>query len=233
MHDQPRKLFSQTLFIGVGGFGGGFSPLTFLCRTGAAHFARIEAFHIKHASQPTRAVHFHATLSLSGWIRRGQFNMGSIRNGALLTESTLHIPNEQPDDKHYPTHNSARPDLFSRTFRARISFPNSVDPPCNCPSPSSVLCPLLYRTEHFSRGQEGAKEKGRKRGGQQRGEEGKKRRMKTAHPDPCLNAGLVSQVLALFYFLIRCSLFAYSWKLPAYSGAWELFCCQWSPFLTA
>ena len=37
-------------------------------------------------------------------------------------------------------------------------------PSRNCPFPSSVLCPLLYRTEHFSRGEKG--EKGaEKRGG--------------------------------------------------------------------
>ena len=51
------------------------------------------------------------------------------------------------------------------------------DPSRNCPSPSSALCPLLYRTEHFSREKKKAKvcrEEGRKRGGQQKGQKGKK-----------------------------------------------------------
>ena len=37
------------------------------------------------------------------------------------------------------------------------------DPSRNCPSPSSVMCPLLYRTEHFSRAKKGvASKRGKK-----------------------------------------------------------------------
>ena len=56
----------------------------------------------------------------------------------------------------------------SRTSRRGASW--------SCPSPSSALYPFLYRTEHFSRGEKGANvpRKERKRGGQQRGQKGKK-----------------------------------------------------------
>ena len=48
----------------------------------------------------------------------------------------------------------------------------------NCPSLRSVLCRLLYGTEHFS-GAEKFRENGRKRGGQQRGQKRKNGHMKT------------------------------------------------------
>ena len=60
---------------------------------------------------------------------------------------------------------------------AGISFPKFVERSIlKLPFPSSVLCPLLYRTEHFSRGEKGekgAEKPGRKRGDQQRGEKGR------------------------------------------------------------
>ena len=46
-------------------------------------------------------------------------------------------------------------------------------PSWNCPFPSSALCPLLYRKEDFSRAKI-CRKKGRKRGGQQKGQKGKK-----------------------------------------------------------
>ena len=51
------------------------------------------------------------------------------------------------------------------------------DPSRNCPSPSSALCPLLYRTEHFLRGRKWRKhaEKGRGRGVASKGVKEEKR----------------------------------------------------------
>ena len=49
---------------------------------------------------------------------------------------------------------------FGKEFPSRTLWRG---PSWNCPSPSSVLCPLLYRTEHFSRwrkGQKGAEKRG-------------------------------------------------------------------------
>ena len=49
-------------------------------------------------------------------------------------------------------------DLFSRRFREGISFPRFVESASwNCPSPSCVLFPWLYRTKHFLRGEKGKK----------------------------------------------------------------------------
>ena len=50
---------------------------------------------------------------------------------------------------------------FGKEFPSRTFW---RDPSRNCPSPSSALCPLLYRTEHFSRGRNG-EECAEKRGG--------------------------------------------------------------------
>ena len=52
---------------------------------------------------------------------------------------------------------------FGKEIPSRIFW---RDPSRNCPSPSSALCPLLYRTEHFSRGRKWRKcaEKRRGRG---------------------------------------------------------------------
>ena len=63
---------------------------------------------------------------------------------------------------------------FGKEFPSRTLWRG---PSRNCPSPSSALCPLLYRTHPFAQGIKGAKmcrEKGRTRGGQQRGPKGKK-----------------------------------------------------------
>ena len=63
---------------------------------------------------------------------------------------------------------------FGKEFTSRTLW---TGPSWNCPSPRSVLCPLLYRREHFSRGRtgrKGAQKRGRKRGGQQRRQKGKK-----------------------------------------------------------
>ena len=48
---------------------------------------------------------------------------------------------------------------FSRRFPGRNFLPELCrwGPSRNCPSPSSALCPLLYRTEHFSRRRKGRK----------------------------------------------------------------------------
>ena len=53
--------------------------------------------------------------------------------------------------------------FFSRRFREGNSFPNSSrGPSWNCPSPSAVLCPFLYRTGGPGRkGQSGAEKTGR------------------------------------------------------------------------
>ena len=69
-------------------------------------------------------------------------------------------------------------DLFSRRFRDGISFPNFVE---RCfpelPPPSSALYPFSLQNRALFEGEKRAKrcrEKGRKRGGQQRGQKGKK-----------------------------------------------------------
>ena len=58
--------------------------------------------------------------------------------------------------------------LFKQSSGEEMSFPNFVERSWNRPSPSSVLCPLLYRTEQFLRGEKRAekryREKGRRRG---------------------------------------------------------------------
>ena len=41
---------------------------------------------------------------------------------------------------------------FGKEFPSRTLW---RDPSRNCPSPSSAVCPLLYRTDHFSRGENG------------------------------------------------------------------------------
>ena len=71
------------------------------------------------------------------------------------------------------------PDPFSHRFREGISFPNFVESASSkCPSPRSVLCPLLYRTEHFSRGRIGRKG-ARRRGGRGVANRGGKKEKRT------------------------------------------------------
>ena len=62
---------------------------------------------------------------------------------------------------------------FGKEFPSRTLWRG---PSQSRPSPCSALCPLLYRTEHFSREKRAkrCREKGRTRGGQQRGQKGKK-----------------------------------------------------------
>ena len=63
-------------------------------------------------------------------------------------------------------HADFRKEFPSRTLRRA--------PSRNCPSPSSVLCSLLYRTEHFSRGRTGRKGAQKRRGRRVASKGGKK-----------------------------------------------------------
>ena len=67
---------------------------------------------------------------------------------------------------------------FGKEFPSRTLW---RDPSRNCPSPSSALCPLLYRTEHFSRGKMAkmCREKGEEEGWPAKGAKRKKGRVKT------------------------------------------------------
>ena len=66
-------------------------------------------------------------------------------------------------------------DLFSLRFQEGISFPNFGERSIlELPLSSSALCPLLYRTEHFSRGGKGAKRYREKGGKGVASKEGKK-----------------------------------------------------------
>ena len=67
---------------------------------------------------------------------------------------------------------------FGKEFPSRTLW---RDPSRNCPSPSSALCPLLYRTEHVSRGKNGKNvpRKGEEEGWPAKGAKRKKGRVKT------------------------------------------------------
>ena len=53
-----------------------------------------------------------------------------------------------------------------------------------CPSPSSALCPLLYRTEHMKKG-ENVLRKGQEAGWPSKGAKRKKGRVKTGQIKSC------------------------------------------------
>ena len=57
--------------------------------------------------------------------------------------------------------------------------------PKTAPSPSSALCPLLYRTEHFSRGRKGQKGAEKKGGKGVAGKEGKKEKRTRENRSGC------------------------------------------------
>ena len=67
---------------------------------------------------------------------------------------------------------------FGKEFPSRTFW---TDLSRDCPSPSSALCPLLYRTEHFSRGENGENvpRKGEEEGWPAKGAKRKKGRVKT------------------------------------------------------
>ena len=78
----------------------------------------------------------------------------------------------------FVSQNSGVPDLFSRRFREGISFPDFVER-CIPELPLSMLCtvPLALQNRALFEGKKMAKmcqEKGRKRGGQQKRQKGKK-----------------------------------------------------------
>ena len=68
---------------------------------------------------------------------------------------------------------------FGKEFPSRTLW---RDPSRNCPSPSSALCPLLYRTKHFSRAKKWLK-CAEKRGERAKGAKRKKGRVKTVGAD--------------------------------------------------
>ena len=78
-----------------------------------------------------------------------------------------------------------------------------------CPSPSSALCPFLYRTEHFSRGRKGRK-CAEKRGGRGVARKGGKKEKRTRENKSVKGYIPLLELLVLNWGLFCCR----GWKLP-------------------
>ena len=87
---------------------------------------------------------------------------------------------------------------FGKEFPSRTFWRG---PSWDCPSPSSVLCHLLFRTEHFSMGRKGRKgaEKKGGRGVANKGAKRKKGRMKTGQFSPLLAFFRAQKRIFLFF----------------------------------
>ena len=84
-----------------------------------------------------------------------QYTYGQLRKDPTFQFSNWPFFTQFPEGIPFFTQISGRnylPDLCEKAH------------PENCPSPSSVMCTSLYRTEHFSRGRQG-RQGAKKRGG--------------------------------------------------------------------